>query len=185
MHKGGDVHIGATLAQLALAYPDRTAVIDEAGSWSFRRFHQRLTRFGNAMHGLGLANGDRIALLLPDCREYLEADYGSMAAGFVRVPMDPRLTPRELVALLQLAGARALVTHPAFAETIHKLDHDAGTLQSILYVGNGPGIDYETLLEKSSERPLPDGDGDDLATLNFSGGTTGAPKAVMLRHRNL
>ena len=177
------MHIGAKLAQLALAYPDRTAIVDEAGSWSFRRFHQRLTRFGNAMRGLGLAKGDRIALLLPDCREYLEADYGSMAAGFVRVPLDPRLTRRELVALLQRAGVRALVTHPAFAESVDKLDHDVETLQSILHVGKG--LDYETLLEKSSERPLPDGDGDDLATLNFSGGTTGAPKAVMLRHRNL
>jgi acyl-CoA synthetase (AMP-forming)/AMP-acid ligase II len=76
-----------------------------------------------------------------------------------------------------------LVTHPAFVETIDKLDHDVETLQSIVYVGKG--LDYETLLEKSSERPLPDGDGDDLATLNFSGGTTGAPKAAMLRHRNL
>jgi acyl-CoA synthetase (AMP-forming)/AMP-acid ligase II len=179
------VHIGGKLAQLALAYPDRTAIVDEAGSWSFRQFHRRLTRFGNAMHGLGLAKGDRIALLLPDCREYLEVDYGSMAAGFVRVPMDPRLTRRELVALLQRAGVRALVTHQAFAETIHKLDHDVETLQSIIYVGNGAGLDYDALLEKSSEQPLPDGDGDDLATLNFSGGTTGAPKAVMLRHRNL
>ena len=179
------MHLGAKLAQLALEYPDHTAIVDEAGSWSFRRFHQRLTRFGNAMRGLGLAKGDRIALLLPDCREHLEADYGSMAAGFVRVPMDPRLMRRELVALLQRAGVRALVTHPAFAESIDKLDHDVETLQSILYVGKGPGLDYETLLEKSSERPLPDGDGDDLATLNFSGGTTGAPKAVMLRHRNL
>jgi acyl-CoA synthetase (AMP-forming)/AMP-acid ligase II len=179
------MHIGARLAQLALAYHDRSAIVDEAGSWSFQRFHQRLTRFGNAMRGLGLVKGDRIALLLPDCREYLETDYGSMAAGFVRVPMDPRLTRRELVALLQDVGVRALVTHPAFAEKVDKLDDDVETLQSILYVGSGPGLDYETLLEKSSERSLPDGDGDDLATLNFSGGTTGAPKAVMLRHRNL
>src|SRR5215475_8433086 len=122
MHKGGDVHIGAKLAQLALAHPDRIAIVDETGSWSFRRFHQRLTRFGNAMHGLGLAKGERIALLLPDCREYLEADYGSMAAGFVRVPMDPRLTRHELVALLQHAGVRALVTHRAFAERIDNVD---------------------------------------------------------------
>ena len=185
MHKGGDVPIGARLAQLALAHPDRTAIVDETGSWSFRRFHQRLSRFGNAMHGLGLVKGDRIALLLPDCREYLEADYGTMAAGFVRVPMDPRLTRRELVALLQRAGVRALVTHPAFAETVDKLDLDVETLQLIISVGKGPGLDYETLLQNSSEQPRPDGDGDDLATLNFSGGTTGAPKAVMLRHRNL
>jgi acyl-CoA synthetase (AMP-forming)/AMP-acid ligase II len=182
---GGDVHIGARLAQLAQLHPDHIAIVDQAGRWSFRRFHQRLTRFGNAMHGLGLAKGDRIALLLPDCREYLEVDYGSMAAGFVRVPMDPRLTRRELAALLQRAQVRALVTHPAFSEKTEKLGADVETLQSIVYIGNGPGLNYETLLEKSSEHPLAVGEGDDLATLNFSGGTTGAPKAVMLRHRNL
>ena len=179
------MHIGASLKQLARTHPDRVAIVDDAGRWTFRRFHQRVTRFGNAMHGLGLANGDRIALLLPDCREYLEADYGAMAAGFVRVPMDPRLTRRELVELLQRAGVRALVTHPSFGDKVERLTEDVETLRSIVFVGKGPGHDYEALLEKSSEHSLPDGDGDDLATLNFSGGTTGAPKAVMLRHRNL
>ena len=179
------MHIGARLNELALAHPDRIAIIDDAGSWSFRRFHRRIARFGNAMHGLGLAKGDRIALLLPDCREYLEADYGTMAAGFVRVPMDPRLTRRELAALLQRAGVRVLVTHPTFTDKVEKLTDDIETLQSIVVVGKGTGLDYEALLEKSAEHSLPAGDGDDLATLNFSGGTTGAPKAVMLRHRNL
>ena len=179
------MHIGASLEQLALAHPDRVAIVDDAGTWSFHRFHQRITRFGHAMHGLGLAKGDRIALLLPDCREYLEADYGSMAAGFVRVPMDPRLTRRELVELLQRAGVRALVTHPSFGDKVERLTDDVETLQTVVLVGKGPGLDYEALLEKSSENPRPEGDGDDVATLNFSGGTTGAPKAVMLRHRNL
>jgi len=179
------VHIGARLAELAHSYPDRAAIVDDAGNCSFRRLHQRITRFGNAMHGLGLTKGDRVALLLPDCREYLEADYGTMAAGFVRVPMDPRLTRRELAALLLRAGVRALVTHPAFTDKVERLTDDVESLQSVVCVGNGPGLAYESLLEKSSEQPLPQGDGDDLATLNFSGGTTGAPKAVMLRHRNL
>jgi acyl-CoA synthetase (AMP-forming)/AMP-acid ligase II len=179
------VHIGAKLAQLAHSQSDRIAIVDDAGTWSFRCFHQRVTRFGHAMHGLDLAKGDRIALLMPDCREYLEADYGAMAAGFVRVPMDARLTRRELAELLQRAGARVLVTHPAFVEKVEALTNDVETLQSIIYLGKGPGLDYETLLEKSSDRPLPEGEGDDLATLNFSGGTTGTPKAVMLRHRNL
>jgi acyl-CoA synthetase (AMP-forming)/AMP-acid ligase II len=179
------VHIGAKLAQLAHLHPDRVAIVDDLGAWTFRRFHQRIARFGNAMHGLGLAKGDRVALLLPDCREYLEADYGTMAAGFVRVPMDPRLTRRELAALLQRADARALVTHPAFADKVETLTANVESLRSIIFVGKGPGLAYESLLEKSSDRSLPDGDGEDLATLNFSGGTTGAPKAVMLRHRNL
>src|SRR5947208_16239667 len=100
---GGEMHIGAKLAQLALAHPDRTAIVDDVGAWSFRQFHTRITRFGNALHGIGLTKGDRVALLIPDIREYLEADYGTMAARFLRAPTDPRLTPRELVELLQHA----------------------------------------------------------------------------------
>jgi acyl-CoA synthetase (AMP-forming)/AMP-acid ligase II len=179
------VHIGAKLLQLAQAHPDRVAIVDTTGRWSFQGFHRRIARFGNAMQGLGLVKGDRIALLLPDCREYLEVDYGTMAAGFVRVPMDPRLTRHELAALLQRAGVRVLVTHASFADKVGQLTDEVETLQSVVCVGKGPGLDYEALLEKSSDRARPAGDGDDLATLNFSGGTTGAPKAVMLRHRNL
>jgi acyl-CoA synthetase (AMP-forming)/AMP-acid ligase II len=182
---GGDVHIGARLLALAQSQPDRPAIVDDTGTWTFRRLHQRLARFGQAMHGLGLAKGDRIALLMPDCREYLEADYGTMAAGFVRVPMDPRLTRHELVTLLQRAGVCALVTHAAFADKVERLADEVESLQQTVFVGKGPGLDYEALLAKSSDEPLPEGDGDDLATLNVSGGTTGAPKAVMLRHCNL
>src|SRR3954468_17083470 len=121
---GGEMHIGAKLAQLALAHPDRTAIADDFGAWSFQQFFARITRFGNALRGIGLRRGDRVALLVPDIREYLEADYGAMVAGFVRVPMDTRLTRRELVNLLRHAGARALVTHASFAATVDGLTDD-------------------------------------------------------------
>ncbi len=185
------MHIGACLAQLASARADHTAIVDDAGRWSFAQFHARCMRFGNAMRGLWLARGDRVALLLPDIREYLEVDYGTMAAGLVRVPLDPRLTRQELVGLLRFSGARALVTHCSFAAKAERLSDDVEALQSIVCVGKGRvgsddiGLDYESLLEKSSETLPPAGDGNDLATLNVSGGTTGVPKAVMLRHRNL
>ena len=181
----GEAHIGAKLRALARTYPDRTAIIDEAGAWSFRQFNARVTRFGNALHGLGLEKGDRVALLVPDIREYLEADYGTMAAGLVRVPIDPRSTRQELVGLLRHAGARALVAHASFAETAQGLANEVAGLAHVIGIGAGIGLDYEDLLDKASEQPLPDGEGDDLASLNFSGGTTGAPKAGMLRHRNL
>jgi acyl-CoA synthetase (AMP-forming)/AMP-acid ligase II len=183
----GEMDVGGKLAALARQHSDRTAIIDDAEDWSFGQFHARITRFGNALRGLGLSKGDRVALLIPDIREYLEVDYGTMAGGFVRVPVDPRLTRREFVALLHHAGARALVTHTSFAETVQGLTAEVEGLGHVISIGanSGIGLGYEALLEKSSEQPLPACDGEDLATLNFSGGTTGAPKAAMLRHRNL
>jgi acyl-CoA synthetase (AMP-forming)/AMP-acid ligase II len=170
---------------LALRHGDRAAIADEHGTWSYRTLHARITRFGNALQALGLSQGDRVALLIPDVREYLEADYAVMSAGFVRVPLDPRLTRAELAALLRYAGATALVTHASFAPTTDELREDIAGLRHIVTIGGGGGLDYEALLQRASEQPLPPRDGNELASLNFSGGTTGAPKAAMLRHRNL
>jgi acyl-CoA synthetase (AMP-forming)/AMP-acid ligase II len=178
-------HIGAIWRALAQRHADRPALVDEHGTWTYRDFHARMVRFGNALCGLSLGKGDRVALLLPDIREYLEVDYGTMAAGFVRVPLDPRLTRVDLAALLRHAGAAALVTHASFAEKAAGLAGEVEGLRHIIMVGGGAGLDYESLLQQASGEPRPAGDGEDLATLNFSGGTTGAPKAVMLRHRNL
>jgi acyl-CoA synthetase (AMP-forming)/AMP-acid ligase II len=180
------MHIATKLRQLALWHGDRTAIVDYSGAWSFRQLHDRITRFGNAMHGAGLEAGDRIALLVPDIREYLEADYGAMAAGFVRVPIDPRLTRREVVALLRHAQARALITHRDFAEKVEGLRQDIETLDRIVGIGGGGiGLDYEDLLGQASDQRQMERNRSDLASLNFSGGTTGAPKVVMLRHCNL
>ena len=88
------MHIGIKLRQLALWHGERPAIIDADGSWSFRAFHARLSRFGNALHGLGLQPGDRVALLIPDIREYLEVDYGTMAK--VEVPQSVRAAIAEL-----------------------------------------------------------------------------------------
>jgi acyl-CoA synthetase (AMP-forming)/AMP-acid ligase II len=181
------MHIGTKFAQLGHWHPERPALVDATGTWTYRQLLARLNRFGHAMHGLGLRRGDRIALLGPDIREYLEADYGTMAAGFVRVPLDPRLTRAELIALLRHAGARALVTHARFADKVEGLTDEAETLEHIVGVGGAMrgAWDYETLLQKAVDAPLAAGGADDLAALNFSGGTTGAPKATMLRHRTL
>jgi len=179
----GDMHINAKWRELAGVHADRPAIVDDRGTWSYRQLHTRIARVGNALRGLGLAKGDRVALLVPDIREYLEADYGIMAAGLIRVAIDPRSTGSDLRSLIRHAGATALVTHAAFAEQAAGLAGEG--VRHIITTGGGDGLDYEALLQRSSEQPLPDGDGEDLAALHFSGGTTGVPKAVMLRHRNL
>src|SRR5215218_2262344 len=133
------MHIGMKLAQLARWHPDCAAIVDDRGACSFGQFHARITRLGNALHGIGLNRGDRVALLIPDIREYLEADYGVMAAGFVRVPIDPRLTRRELIESLRHAGARALITHEAFAGNVESLADEVESLTHLISIGRGPG----------------------------------------------
>jgi acyl-CoA synthetase (AMP-forming)/AMP-acid ligase II len=177
--------IGARLRELAELQGDRDAIVDERGACSYRMLHRRIVRLGNALRGLGLDAGDRVALLMPDVREYLEADYAIMSAGLVRVPLDPRSTRADLVALLRHAGARSLVTHRSLADAVDGLSREVESLDHVAVVGGGAEHDYEALLTQASETPLPDPAPDALATLNFSGGTTGAPKAIMLRHSNL
>src|SRR3954471_19307364 len=184
------MHMGTKWRELARQHGDHPAIVDDRGSWSYRDVHARIARFGNALAGLGLRKGDRVALHVPDIREYLEADYAIMSAGFVRVPLDPRLTGGELTELLRYAGATALVTHASFAPAVTGLTDAVESLRHIVSIGgdgsgDGLGHDYEALLARASDRPPPEGDDGDLATLNFTGGTTGAPKAAMLRHRNL
>jgi acyl-CoA synthetase (AMP-forming)/AMP-acid ligase II len=117
----GNMHVGAQWRELARRNRDRSALIDGAETWSYRQMHSRIVRLGNALLGLGLRKGERVALLVPDIREYLEADYATMSAGLVRVPLDPRLTRAEMAALLRYAGAAALVTHASFAEKVDGL----------------------------------------------------------------
>src|ERR1700730_12457767 len=105
------MHLAAALGRLSRWYPERTALIDPNGTWTFGQFVARVNRLGNALRGQGLNKGDRVALLLPDIREYSEVDYGTMSAGLVRAPVDARLNRKELTAQLAHADVRALITH--------------------------------------------------------------------------
>src|SRR5712671_5862334 len=147
------MHIGAKWRALARDHADRTAIVDDRGALTYRQFHARIVRFGNALRGLSLAKGDRVALLIPDIREYLEADYAIMSAGFVRVPLDPRLTRPDLAALLRSAGATALVTHASLADKTDGLAIEVESLEHIVTIGGsiGGALDYEALLDQASE----------------------------------
>ncbi|GGF77308.1 AMP-dependent ligase [Azorhizobium oxalatiphilum] len=181
------MHLGSHFRRARAWHGPRIAVVDEAGPWTFEAFFGRVARFGQALTGLGVARGERVALLLPDVREYLEAEYGAMAAGFVRVPMDPKTGTADIVAQLRHVGASVLVTSPEMAQAVHGITAQVETLRHVIAVrGPLPGAhDYEDLLARASDSFVPVGMESDLASLNLSGGTTGQPKAIMLRHGNL
>src|SRR6266849_3732025 len=135
-HRTG-MHIGAEWRELALGHADRPAIIDDGGTWSYRQVYSRITRFGNALLGLALKKGERVALLIPDIREYLEADYAIMSAGLVRVPLDPRLTRADMASLFRHVGAAAVVGHVSFADKLDGLLRDVESLRHVITIGGG------------------------------------------------
>src|SRR5438067_12052325 len=140
------MHLAYHFQRAARRHPRRVALVERGRTWTYAELVDRLGRVGTAMQGLGLTRGDRVAILLPDTHEYLETDYGAMAAGLVRVPLDPRLTRSELLAQLADAGARALVFGQADADRVVDLPSDLADLRALVQVGGsasggtaGPG----------------------------------------------
>jgi long-chain acyl-CoA synthetase len=136
---------------------------------------QRCRRLAGALHGLGVQQGDRVALIASNCHRYLEAYYAVPAAGYVLVPLNSRWSTAELRYALEDSQARILIT-----------DRDPGELSSVVEHVVNFSDGYDALLESSSDFELGTGvDEEQLAGLFYTGGTTGAAKGVMLTHRNL
>ena len=153
---------------------DKVAVIDGDRRFDYAEHTTRCLRLGAGLEALGLARGDRVAILAANGHRYLEAFYGIPARGMVIVPLNTRLAEPELKAILEDSGARVLLT-----------DRNPGSLAtSVERVVSMPDGYENLLVAPATTRPSNPGE-DVLAALFYTGGTTGRPKGVMLTHRNL
>ena len=136
---------------------------------------ERCRRLVGGLRALGLERGDRVAVVAQNSHRYLELYQAVPGAGFVLVPLNHRHTDAELRYALEDSGARALFAARALEGLPACVEHVADADQG-----------YEDLLAASAPAAFPDDVGeDDLAGLFYTGGTTGASKGVMLRHRAL
>ncbi len=137
-------------------------------------------------------NGERIALFSENCPAYLQTLFGIWAAGLVAVPVNYKLHPRELRAILDDAGAAALFVSPGLADEVRRVLPDGCLLHELGPVANGA----EKPLRAGRDASLRDEAGpsgfavadvrpEDVAWLFFTSGTTGRSKGAMLSHRNL
>ena len=141
---------------------------------SYAELSSRCRRLAGAMRGLGLAPGDRVGVIGLNSARYLELYLGLPAAGLVLVPVNSRLAPAEMAAILDDAGVSVL-----FADAQYRGAAAAGRVLAM------PG-DYDELLASADEVPLGDGvTEDDLAVLFYTSGTTGVAKGAMHTHRSL
>lgn len=144
---------------------------------SFAELHEALRRVGASLDAAGIAVGSRVALLGGSDVDYLLCDYGVMAAGRVRVPLDPALNADEQAAQLSDSDATLLLHSPQQAGRAAELAHRLPGLRTL------PQAGMDGHPAKATFCMAPDAAA--LASLSYTGGTTGSPKAVMVTHGSL
>ncbi len=180
---------------------------------TYREFVDAVNRFAAALHSIGMKQGDRISVMLPNSPQQVIAFYGALKAGCTVVNTNPTYTPRELEHQLKDSGAHAILLLSGLYERFAKIKDSTsvehvivtdvssslgfpfkGMVEKQLRAGGlladvpaGPGIHrfYDLLRSASPTPPSVSVDPDDVVLFQYTGGTTGVPKAAMLTHKNL
>lgn len=181
--------IGDALEWHAKLTPRQPAVIDTAGgSLDYRQLWERTCRLGNALAGVGIEPGDRVALLMVNGKRYLEAYHAIATIGAAAVPLNFRFVASEIEYVVNHSGAKALIYDSAFAPVVKQLDGKLASVGANLVVSDGApgaaGLSYEALVEEASpERPAVTVDPEGCFFQGYTAGTTGFPKGCVNVHR--
>ena len=169
-------------------YADREAVVDGALRLTYAQFFTRCDRWSNALAGLGVQAGDRVAYIAPNTHAELESFYAIPQIGAVLVPINYRLSPDEFAYIIGHSGASVVCAHEDYLPSVDRIRSQIpGVRHFVALEGRRDGwLHYETLLDNASPSPvaLPTIDERDLLTINYTSGTTSRPKGVMITHRN-
>jgi fatty-acyl-CoA synthase len=174
----------AFLRRSAYVYPEKIAVVHGAWRYTYAEFEARVNRFANGLRAWGFRHGDRVAVLLPNIPAMLEAHFAVPAAGMAIVPINTRLNSDEIGYILQHSGARALFVDHELEPLVKPLDLAALRVVRVDDTGRA-GDPYEDFLVAQSSEPCEPWFEDEWETIsiNYTSGTTGRPKGVMLHHR--
>jgi long-chain acyl-CoA synthetase len=173
------MNLAQLLVRAARVHPERPAVLrGERLLWRYRELAARVARLAGHLRALGLAPGDRVAILMRNDVAYLESLYAVWWAGLAAVPINAKLHADEVGFILDDAEASALIASEDLAEAVAPL---APSLRATLVPGSARD---EAAVDAAPIDAAPCAP-TDLAWLFYTSGTTGRPKGVMLSHRNL
>ncbi|MGI6097915.1 MAG: AMP-binding protein [Dethiobacteria bacterium] len=156
---------------------------------SWRVFNEKANRLANLLLKRGVKKGDKVAILLMNCLEWLPIYFGILKAGAVAVPLNFRYTAEEIKYCLELSDSVALIFGPEFIGRVEAIYEELSKVRLLFFAGeNRPSFaeSYDRLTANcSSEEPQVKLTDEDDAAIYFSSGTTGFPKAILHPHRSL
>ncbi|NLX11474.1 MAG: long-chain fatty acid--CoA ligase [Chloroflexi bacterium] len=209
------------LAEAAQQHGDSPAVLASAhlpvvgrvkNTLSYRELHAQSDSLAAALVDLGLGKGDRVAIIMPNCAQFVIAFYAILKAGGVVVATNPTYPPRRMQEQLVDAGAKIVVTLSLFYHGLKSIQSETPVEQVIVTnikeylpglaqflftvakekkeghrVEKHPGDHWfqDVLARYAGQRANVEVNGDDLAVFQYTGGTTGIPKAAMSTHAAL
>jgi fatty-acyl-CoA synthase len=164
-------------------YGQKTGIVCGENRFTYAQFTERCERLAAGLLAEGVEKGDRVGYLSLNTHQLLEGYFGVMLAGAITMPLNVRLTPFELAAILNHATPRILIYEPDFAPLIEHLRKACPAVHR--FMETGPA--YEELLTRGRiERPdIMTSDENAIGELFYTSGSTGTPKGVMLSHRTL
>ena len=156
---------------------------------TWRVFDEKANRLANLLIKRGVKKGEKVAILLMNCLEWLPIYFGILKAGAIAVPLNFRYTEEEIRYCLDLSDSVALIFGPEFIGRLENIYDRIPKVRMLFYAGEGrPSFaeSYDRLTANcSSEAPNVGITDDDDAAIYFSSGTTGFPKAILHTHRSL
>jgi long-chain acyl-CoA synthetase len=202
--------LGDILALAAVHRPDKAATHFLGAELTFLELKRRSDALATSLAGLGVAKGDRVGIMLPNCPQYIIATFAILRLGAVVVNINPSYTAREVLTVTGDSMPKVLITLDALMPVIAGI-RDQTTIEQIIVtslaeysaaaaappaidgqltladlIGARPGSDRgQTPVRTGDRPPIVSIAPDDLAVLQYTGGTTGTPKGAMLSHGNI
>ncbi|MBC2659042.1 AMP-binding protein [Pseudomonas sp. MSSRFD41] len=181
------------LKRAAHVYPQRDAVVYGERRYSYQQLHQRSRALASALERVGVQPGEQVAILAPNVPEMLEAHYGVPGAGAVLVCINVRLEARSIAFILRHCAAKVLLCDREFGAVVGQALTMLETPPLLVGINDTQAecadlahdLDYESFLAQGdANRPLsaPHNEWQSIA-INYTSGTTGDPKGVVLHHR--